>query len=547
MAAQLLNATAVHSLCGETPCSHIELKFARYGANVEYPAAQGYLATLLPSLANLCCYRLQQNPVTTCFTKRHRLRVYRLSVCSLHTEATTTRSICQNTGAPIMTTLPMFAPGQDVVPMPYVHQVMRLTNNLEAITVHMPHLHVAQIALLVRVGSRHEAPAENGLSHMVEHMFFRGCDGYENSTALNAAMEDLGGHLDAYTTRDHSGYIATVHPRYVSQALHIMGKMFTSPQFQDIDVERRIILEEMLDSLDEQGEVIDIDTLSHQQHFGDHGLGQPIEGPRENIERFDVSDISSHREKYYGRENMVLCIAGAFNKDEAIHAAEKAFAKLVHGTQAPLESPPQPPVPSFRFKHSDDPQTRIRLTSRIVSERHPDYPALAVLRRILDGGLSARLQTEIVEKRGLAYEIGADLLTYADVGTFEIEFAAAHRSVHSTIETIADLLAELKMTKVSDEELEREHRRLRINIELGLDSISEMVQRFGVDHLFGINLSLQERLAQLGAVSSDDLQRVAQKYLVGDTISAVAVGGAKPKEIVTIRKAVERLSQQLMS
>ncbi|MBX2811416.1 MAG: insulinase family protein [Myxococcales bacterium] len=435
----------------------------------------------------------------------------------------------------------------DDVPMPYAHRVRRLANNFEVVTVHMPHLHVAQIALLVQVGSRNETPEKNGLSHMVEHMFFRGCDGYENSTALNTAMEDLGGHLDAYTTRDHSGYVATVHPRYVSNAIDIMGKMFTSPRFQDIEVERRIILEEILDSLDERGEVIDIDTLSHRLHFGDHGLGQPIEGSRENIRSFNMNDLLGHREQFYGLENMVLCIAGSFNEDVNLQTAELAFSNLSRGTVTHKGPPPKPPSPSFHYKRTDDPQTRIRLSIRIVSEHHADYPALAVLRHIMDGGLSARLQTEIVEKRGLAYEVGADLLTYADVGTLEIEFAAAHSTVPQTMTTLAELLTNLKTSKIPDKELFRVHHRLRINLEIGLDSVNEMVQSFGVDHLFGLSEAPGKRLARLTSITSDDVQRVARKYLRGDILSTVAVGGAKPKEVTTIRKAVEQLRHQLAS
>lgn len=424
--------------------------------------------------------------------------------------------------------------------MPYRHEVHRLDNNLEVVTVQMPHLHVAQVALLVRVGSRNEAPEENGLSHMIEHMFFRGCEGYPDSTAINAAMEDLGGHIDGYTTRDHSGYTATVHPAHVGKAISILGQMFCSPRFDDIDIERRIILEEMLDALDERGQVIDIDSLSHQLHFGRHGLGQSIEGPRKNVRKFNIDHLISHREKFYGTKNMLLCIAGSFDVHDSLEAAKVSFSSLIAGVRSTDNMPPSVQSSAFKSKHTDDPQTRIRLSFRTVAENHLDFPALAILRRLLDGGLSARLQTEIVEKRGLVYEIGADLLTYSDTGTFDIEFAAAHRNVSPALTTLIDILNALKDTHVTNEELSRVQQRLKLQLEMGLDSIYDMIQYFGVDHLFGLASSPNERLKLLSSVDAKQILAVAQKHLSGDSLTTVAVGGAKPKEMALIRKTLEK-------
>ena len=326
---------------------------------------------------------------------------------------------------------------------PYSHAVQTLANGLDVVTVEMPHLHAAQVTLLAKVGSRHERPEDNGLSHMLEHMFFRGCDGFADSTALNAAMEDLGGQLDGYTTRDHSGYPVTVHPRHVGDATAILGRMFGSPRFKDIEIERQIILEEMLDALDERGREIDVDNLAHRLHFGDHGLSQPIEGRRRNVRRFDLDDLERHRRRFYGARNLTLCFAGAIEAEACVAEAERAFGSLPCGRPAADGRAPAPPQAAFRFRRTDDPQTRLRLSFRAVSDAHPDYPALTLLRRILDGGLSARLQVELVERRGLAYEVGADFVTYADAGALELELAAAHRKIPYAIEVLHGILTEI--------------------------------------------------------------------------------------------------------
>lgn len=425
----------------------------------------------------------------------------------------------------------------------YAHSVRALDNGLDVVTVRLPHLHAAQIALLSGVGSRHERPEDNGLSHMLEHMFFRGCSGFSDSTALNGAMEDLGGLLDGFTTRDHSGYPVTVHPNHVVEATEILGLMFGSPRFLDIEIERKIILEEMLDALDDRGREIDIDTLAHRLHFGDHGLAQPIEGPRKNIRRFGVEDLERHRRRHYGARNLTLCFVGAIDPDECRFAAERAFSGLFPGRPRADGRTPSPVDPGFQFRRTEDPQTRLRVTFRAISDDHPDFPALYLLRRVLDGGLSARLQVEMVERRGLAYEVSADLATYADTGTLDFELAAAHKNIPSAVETLGFILEDVRQRGVPEAELERVRARVAIGVEMGLDSLHDMVQWFGVDHLFGRARGPEDRLATLHAVTPDDLLRVARTYLDPARMTAVGVGGARPAEVRAARKAMRALTE----
>lgn len=421
----------------------------------------------------------------------------------------------------------------------YDHKVQSLDNGLEVVTVEMPHLHCAQVALLARVGSRHESPEDNGLSHVLEHMFFRGCEGFNDSTELNAAMEDLGGQLDGYTTRDHTGYPVTVHPRHVRPAVRILGRMFGQPHFSDLEIERRIILEEMLDGLDERGREVDVDTLAHRNHFGEHGLSQPIEGPRKNVRRFSQADLERHRRRFYGARNLCLVFAGAIDGPSCLGYAEESFGGLPSGRRASLGKPPSSPEPGFRFRRTDDPQTRLRFSFRTVPEGHPDHAALCLLRRVLDGGLSARLQVELVERRGLAYEVGAEMVSYADSGVLDIEVATSHRKLEPLLSNLHETLFRLSEEPVGEREMTRVRARASIALDLGLDSPSEMVQWFGVDHLFGGGFGPEDRLAELEQVSESDVLRVAQNYLRPERMSAVAVGGVDGATLNAMRRATK--------
>ncbi|MEL6186215.1 MAG: pitrilysin family protein, partial [Myxococcota bacterium] len=274
-------------------------------------------------------------------------------------------------------------------------------------------------------------------------------------------------------------------------------------------------------------------------------LGQSIEGPRKNVRRFSVADLERHRQRFYGAKNLALVFAGAVEPEACFRAAERAFAGLHSGRRHGPGRRPAPAQPGFVSRHTDSPQTRLRLSFRTNSDGSADHPALVLLRRVLDGGLSARLQVEMVEKRGIAYEVGADLVTYADTGTLDIEMAVAHRKIPFALETLGGILGSLQEDGVTPDELERVRSRIAIGLELGLDSVYDMVQWFGVDHLFGRAQGPEDRLQRLESVQPSDLRRVARKYLRPERLTLVAVGGAGRRELGAGRSAARKLRERL--
>src|SRR6185437_5249716 len=140
----------------------------------------------------------------------------------------------------------------------------------------MPHLHSAMLAVYVRTGSRHETLATNGVSHFLEHMFFRGSERYPDTVRMNAVVEEVGGNLNGVTTRDHGYYYTPLHPNHLGVGMEIIGDMLTRPRLTDMEVERQIILEEMLDEVDEKGRDIDLENLSKRLLFPDHPLSLKI-------------------------------------------------------------------------------------------------------------------------------------------------------------------------------------------------------------------------------------------------------------------------------
>ncbi len=400
-----------------------------------------------------------------------------------------------------------------------------LDNGLRVITVPAPHLHSAMVAVYVGTGSRHETPKVNGVSHFLEHIFFRGCERFPDSAVLNTVLERVGGSLNAVTARDHGCYYATVHPSGVAQALAVTGAMLGAPLIKEVDLERRVIREEILDEVDEDGRVIDVDTLSKAVVFEGHPLGMPIAGTDRTVSRLTEADLRAHHAKSYGAANLAVVVAGPVERAAVVDAASEAFGSLPRGEVA--TSPPAPafpPEPVIRLVDHEESQTWLRLTFPAVPEAHPDFPVLLVLHRILDDGLASRLQRRVVEQTGLAYSVGAELETFTDAGLLELDATVAPKNVPELVETLFGILGDLGAAPPDTDELERARARHRFGLEFMADSVTDLAGWFGEGEMVHGPLDLEARVAAVEAVTAEDVHRVASTWLRQDRMVAVVVG-----------------------
>ncbi|MFY0565762.1 M16 family metallopeptidase [Archangium lansingense] len=403
-----------------------------------------------------------------------------------------------------------------------------LPNGLRVVTVETPHLHTALLAVYVRTGSRHETAANNGVSHFLEHLFFRGSEGWPDTVKMNSAVEEVGGNLNGVTTRDHGYYYTPLHPAHLGVGLEILGDMLTRPKLTDMEVERNIILEEMLDEVDEKGRDIDIDNLSKRVLFPEHPLAFKIAGTRESVSRLTHEQIREHFARHYVTGNMVVTAAGRVKHDEVLALVERHFARLPQGPESiDLPPPPPPAGPHLHVVTHDEAQTEFRISFRTVPEHHDDWPALQLLRRFLDDGLSSRLPFEIVEKRGLAYSVHASLEAFHDAGIFEIEAACAPDRASLVVAEVFRVLGELCTTPVSEEELARAKRRHRMLLEFSQDSPGELAGWFGGTELFRRPESFGRRADLVDAASAAHVRDMARRYFARENLTVVAVGQRK--------------------
>ena len=401
-----------------------------------------------------------------------------------------------------------------------------LGNGLRVVTVELPHLHAGMIAAYVRAGSRHEEAETNGVSHFLEHLFFRGSEGYPEGRDMNALVEDCGGSLNGVTTRDHGYYFSPVHPGRLEVPMAVLGDMLGRPLFKEIELEREVILEEILDEVDEKGRDIDVDNLAKRALFPAHPLGMKIAGSRESVAALTERQLREQHARAYGARNMVLACAGPLDHLRVQELAEEHFARLPPGQllpESPLNGAPRGPQ-LIAVDHLES-QMELQVSFRGPPEEHADFPVLRVIKRILDDGLASRLQLNLVERKALAYSVGAGMDGFSDVSVFEAGCACAPRKAPAAVAEILRLLAELRSVDVPEEELSRAKKKTRIWLEFSLDAPSEMIGWFGSGELLHPPVESFERwIARVEGVTPADVRRVASAIFRRENLVTVAVG-----------------------
>jgi predicted Zn-dependent peptidase len=416
-----------------------------------------------------------------------------------------------------------------------------LPNGARIVVARTPGLHSAMLALYVRAGSRHEIPAANGVSHFVEHLLFRGSQGYPDSRAMNAAVEAAGGSMNAMTARDHTCYYTSLHPAGLETGIDVFTDLARRPLLRDIEVERGVVLEEILDEVDSRGRDVDPDNLVKRILFPGHGLGQKIAGSRGSVRALGEETIRAHHARHYSGANVVLVAAGPVHYEEVVELAARRLGALPRGRAIQLEPPPPWPAgPTFRAVEHDDAQVEFSLAFPSVPERHRDHPVALVIRRLLDDGLSSRLPFEIVERHGLAYSIHAGLETFEDAGLFTFEGACTPSKLGRVVEEIFRVVSGLWDSALSGDELTRVQERHRMSLTFALDNPSELVGWFGTGELFGTEESLEERCRRVERVTAADVRRLARAMFQRRHLVAVTVGPGASNLRRSLQRATER-------
>jgi predicted Zn-dependent peptidase len=403
----------------------------------------------------------------------------------------------------------------------------------------MPHVRRSVIDVHTRIGSRFESSAHNGISHFLEHMLHRGTARYPSAHSLALAFEALGGALSAMTYVDHGALSLSAPPENLSELLQILAEVLLQPIFSGLDVEKGIVREEILESLDEDGRSVDADHLLRSLAFPDHPLGFPITGSLQTLDSFDIPLLHEHHSARYVAEGSVVTVAGPLDPDAIIQEVERAFGKLPNGREPIAEAPL--PQTGLRFSHIKytGSQAAVRVGFRAPGEHDPDEPATELLLRVLDDGMATRLYERLCDERGLCYDVSASYEAYADAGLFDIAADAAPERAEEVLSEIFGVLRALRDQGPSQSELDKAKRRFAWQLAEQDDDPAALSSFYGLGELTGVARTPAERLALLDGTSRADVQRAAARLFSRDALNVLVVGPLSAK----VRDRLERASR----
>jgi predicted Zn-dependent peptidase len=414
-----------------------------------------------------------------------------------------------------------------------------LDNGLRVISVPMPHHHSTEVMIYIGVGSRYETPHKSGASHFLEHMLFKGTEDFPTGLALERAFEAVGGSANAATDCETTCFHSRVHPDHCSEGIALFASMMQRPLFKDIEMERRVILEEAMGDLNETGRQINSDNIVATLLFPDHPLGQPTVGNRSAIERLSLRQLKQHYAIYYTPYNAVLAVAGPVDHSEVVSAAEKHFGQW-QGCKAP-----DPKAwtdfsgkdKALRWVRDAGSQVNLQLAFLLPGRDSEHAVNLRVLRRLLGWGGMSRLMLRLREELGLTYAVDAALALYADAGTLAIDLAVSAENLGKATAAILDIISDLHQNEVGHDELEHILNCYRCDLDYSRDQVDEMALRYSWGELTGSHRTIADDLAGIDTVTAEGLLHTARQLFSPDNLRGAIVGPYRTKD----RKAVEEV------
>jgi predicted Zn-dependent peptidase len=403
----------------------------------------------------------------------------------------------------------------------------RLANGAAILTEFMPGLRSATIGIWVRRGSRHEPPALNGICHFIEHAVFKGT---RRRTALDIAVESdrLGGHFDAYTSHELTGFALKVVDKAVPQAFDLLADMLLRPRFdaEDLRVEQRVIIEEMKMVEDSPEEFLS--ELFNAAYFPDHALGRPIEGTEATVSSFDQTRTAQFHAQAFAPHKLIIAAAGNVAHEELVALAERAFADGEANATLDTDGDTAAPVaaaPIFTERKQELEQAHLILATPWPSARSEDRYIGSLLGSIIGGGTSSRLWQSIREERGLAYSVGAAASGYTDVGVFHIYAGTSPTKVDEVLDLALTELRRIVREPVGADELQLAKDQAVASILLSLESTSARAGTLARQEIVhGRHVPPDEVIRRIEAVTPEDLQRVARASFTSAALAFGALG-----------------------
>jgi predicted Zn-dependent peptidase len=394
---------------------------------------------------------------------------------------------------------------------------------LRLVTEAMPHVRSVSIGVWLTRGSRHESDARSGIAHFVEHMLFKGT---ENRSAEDIAQEidSIGGHLDAFTSKEYAGYYIKVLDEHLPKAVDLLADIVRHPRFapDDIEKEKKVILEEIKMVEDTPDDLVH--EIFTEHYWRGHPLGRPILGVPATVEALSEKALTGYFADTYVASNFIVSAAGNLEHERVASLVDEAFGGVkVTGSAVNGAGPAEGNGVVIREKDLE--QSHICLGTPAYPQSHDDRFASYVLNTVFGGSMSSRLFQNVREKRGLAYAVFSGLTAYRDAGMLTVYAGCAAESVGEVIDLVVEEMRTMKREPISGAELRRSKDHLKGSLMLSLESTSSRMTHLARQDIYvDRHDTLDETLARIEAVTAEDVQRVAAHLFSNGSLGVTVLG-----------------------
>jgi predicted Zn-dependent peptidase len=406
---------------------------------------------------------------------------------------------------------------------PGMYRKTSLSNGIRVITESMPAFRSASVGIWADVGSASESSEQRGISHLVEHMLFKGT-AQRTARQIAEEMDGIGGNLNAFTDKESTCYYAKVMDQHLPIAIDVLSDMFLHSQFDasELEKEQKVVLEEIKMYDDSPDELIH--DLFIQTMWRGSNLGAPTIGFDETVTRITPADLRLHMQRHYAPNSVLVAAAGNVDHDEVVALAEKSFGAFRGACTIDRPEKPQT-TPDTLFKQKDSEQAYVVMGTRGLSLRDERRYVLSVMDTILGGGMSSRLFQEIREKRGLVYTVYSFQAAYREAGLFGVYAGTSPKNVGECVALIGEQFTNMRDAVVDEADLQLAKEHIKGSLTLALESTSSRMIRLGRSEFsLGRQLTTEEIEERVDAVNAAQIRELAEELLDPASLGLCVLG-----------------------
>ncbi len=388
-------------------------------------------------------------------------------------------------------------------------EISVLKNGLRIVSMNYPQFETVSLGIWVNTGSAYEQAGNNGISHFLEHMVFKGTKS-RSAVAISEDIENVGGQTNAYTSREFTSFYAKMLKNDLELAVDVLCELVTSPQFPEDELvkEREVVVQEIKQTYDDPSDIV-FDYMQAKA-FDNQAMGRPILGTAELVRSYGAKELRDYMKTNYAAENMIFCAVGNVNHTQLVKLVESRMSEIQAKTSFVADK--QQYTGGYFAEKRDTEQAQVILGfdgfSYFNDER---YYAAMLMSTVLGGGMSSRLFQEVREKRGLVYSIYSFPTFYTGAGFTGISAATDNEQINQMLPVMIDEIKKMAETKVSDIELQRAKAQVKSAILMSLESSSAVSEKLARQLLlFKRSIPIKETIDKIEAVSAEDIRSVAE-------------------------------------